>query len=124
MKIYISLPISGREKKARERAEKIAVALKELGHIPVNPFDIYAGENPDYFDHICCDLRAMMDCDAVYFDKGYYNSCGCCIEGDVIWRLMQHDKKFIKKIYGDIDFNVFLEDENLPLLKKLKELGI
>ena len=121
MKIYISLPISGRVKKARDRAEKIAKAIKEAGHEPVNPFDIYAGENPDYFDHLCADLRVMMDCDAVYFDKGFYASCGCLIEESVVNNLVRYNKKFIKKIFGDIYINAPIED---LFLKKLKELGI
>ena len=80
MKIYISLPISGREEKARDRAQIIAKKIKEAGHTPVNPFDIYAGENPGYFDHLCADLRVLMDCDAVYFDEDWESSCGCNIE--------------------------------------------
>lgn len=83
MKIYISLPISGREKEARYRAEKIAKAIKESGHIPVNPFEISAGEYPDYFDHISADLKELMKCDAIYFDKDFPDSYGCRIEWEV-----------------------------------------
>ena len=119
MKLYISLPISGREEKARERAQIIANKIKEAGHTPVNPFDINAGENPDYFDHLCADLRVMMDCDAVYFDKGFYASCGCLIEENVARSLIRYKKKYIRIIYGDLGLKAFQEE-----LQKLKELEI
>ena len=94
MKIYISLPISGKEKVARVRAAKVANIIKQAGHTPVNPFDIYAGENPDYFDHLCCDLRAMMDCDMILFYGGmHHKSCGCQIEHNVAAELIFHKKK-------------------------------
>ena len=115
MKIYISLPISGREKIARNQAEKVANLIEEAGHTPVNPFDIYAGENPNYFDHLCADLRAMMDCDAVYFDKGFYASCGCLIEENVVRTLVRHEKKYIRIIDGELGLKAIQEE-----LQKLK----
>ena len=121
MKIYISLPISGREEEARERAQMIAKAIKEAGHTPVNPFDIYAGENPDYFDHLCADLRAMMDCDAVYFDKDHYMSCGCKIEHDVAFTLMVRGKKDFIFLHGDIDYNTLLKSTNIDLATKIQD---
>lgn len=86
MKIYISIPISGQENVACQEADNIKTALSKQGHTVVSPFDIYAGKQPTYEDHICCDLRAMLDCDAVYFCTGWRNSLGCNIEHDVVSR--------------------------------------
>ena len=104
MKIYISLPISGREKIARNQAEKVANLIKEAGHTPVNPFNVYAGENPDYFDHLCYDLRAMMDCDMIlFYGKMHHKSCGCQIESNVSFELSFHKKKeFVRERASDL----------------------
>lgn len=80
MKIYISLPITGQETLAREKADRVKAALSRMGHHPVNPFDVYAGQTPEYADYLCCDLRALADCDAVYFCQGWDRSRGCRIE--------------------------------------------
>ncbi|MDE5886443.1 MAG: DUF4406 domain-containing protein [Muribaculaceae bacterium] len=98
-RIYISVPISGQEQKAREKADNIMKALSKQGHEPVNPFDIYAGHNPTYEDHICYDLRAMLDCDAILFCKGWETSCGCNIEHGIAMRFKAHGKKDFKIMY-------------------------
>lgn len=100
MKIYISIPITGREQQAREKADLIKAALSKQGHTPVTPFDIYAGKNPTYSDHLCYDLRAMLDCDAILFCEGWKQSCGCTIEHDVSMRF---------KVYGKKDFKIMYE---------------
>ena len=97
MKIYISLPISGREKEAREQADKIKQAIRNAGHEPISPFDVtIVKKKPNYFDHICADLRVMLDCDAICFSEHWITSCGCQIEFDVARILINHwKKKFI-----------------------------
>lgn len=100
MKIYISLPITGIPRKdAMQKADNIKAALSRKGHLPVSPFDIYAGHQPTYCDFICYDLRAMMDCDAVYFCEGWEQSCGCNIEHDVAMRFKAYGKKDFKIMY-------------------------
>lgn len=80
MKVYLSIPISGCEAQAREKADKIKMALSKRGFEVVNPFEIYAGDNPKYIDHLLADLRALNDCDAIYLCKGWQNSKGCQLE--------------------------------------------
>lgn len=101
MKIYISLPISADPIKAREKADNIMKALSKQGHKPVNPFDIYAGKKPTYEDYICYDLRAMLDCDAIYFCKGWHGSLGCNIEYDVAINYKKFGRKDFKRIYEE-----------------------
>lgn len=93
-KIYISLPISGLNiQKAREKADLIKARLSREGYDVVNPFDVCAGHNPIYEDHICYDLLAMLSCDAIYFCEGWNLSCGCNIEHDVAMRYKAHKRK-------------------------------
>lgn len=82
MRIYISLPITGRdEQDAREHADLMKSALSRAGHNPVNPFDIPAGvKSPAYADYLCADLRVLADCDAIFMCDGWQFSRGCRIE--------------------------------------------
>lgn len=80
MKIYISLPITGREAAAREHADKMKAMLSRNGYEVVNPFEIYAGKKANYKDHLCAGQRALMDCDAIMVCKGWEESLGCLIE--------------------------------------------
>lgn len=92
MKIYISIPITGRDqRKARHKADLAKAAISRAGHTPVSPFDIYAGKSPTYADHLCYDLRALADCDAIYLCKGWQYSRGCRIERNFA-------DEFLKKI--------------------------
>lgn len=100
MKVYISIPISGfNPNKVREHADLVKAMLSRQGHKPVSPFDIYCGEKPSYEDYITCDLRAMMDCDAIFFCKGWKQSCGCGIEYDTAMRLKAYGRKNFKIMF-------------------------
>lgn len=100
-KIYISVPISGYDyRRQRAYADTVALALSKQGYKPVNPFDIYAGKNRTWAQHIGYDLMALADCDAVFFCAGWEHSCGCCIEHDFVTRCIAHNKKNYKIIYG------------------------
>lgn len=100
MKIYISIPITGHnEAKMREHADHVKMALSRNGHEAISPFDLYIGRNPGYEDYICRDLRAMLDCDALFLCKGWRDSCGCNIEHDVALRYREFGKKNFKLMY-------------------------
>lgn len=79
-KIYISLPITGREDESRKKADMIKASLSRSGYDVVNPFDIYCGKKPNYKDYLCCDLRALADCDMIYLCNDWEQSRGCRIE--------------------------------------------
>lgn len=100
MKIYISIPISGLDlKEVRQKADMIKAKLSREGHTPVSPFDIYAGKNPTYEDYITSDLRALLDCDAIYLCEGWTMSCGCCIEHDAALNFHRFHRKNFKFIF-------------------------
>lgn len=100
MKIYISIPISNLPiDDVRQHADSVKHLLSRKGHKPISPFDIYPGKNPTYEDFICYDLRAMLDCDAIYFCQGWEHSCGCGIEHDVAMRMKAYNRKNFKIMY-------------------------
>lgn len=98
--IYISLPITGVEKQARERADLLKSRLSREGHRVISPFEIYPGAHPTYGDYISFDIRTMLnECDTIYFCKGWEMSCGCQIEHEVARLMMKFRKKNFKIIY-------------------------
>ena len=100
MKIYISIPISGLDQqKVRERADMIKARLSREGYTPVSPFEIYAGTHPTYADCIAADVRALVDCDAIYMCHGWRMSCGCTIEHGTAVALKQFRNKNFKILY-------------------------
>lgn len=116
MKVYISIPISGLdETKQRDMVGRIAKSIKDKGDVPVNPFEVDHGEiwltdcgdnsyianleELTYEDYLCADLRAMLDCDAIYFCKGWESSCGCNIEHQTAKIINRFKQKKIKFIY-------------------------
>lgn len=81
MKIYISLPITGKEKEAREKADKVKTMLSKMGWEVINPFEIYVGASASYGQHLGADVTALIDhADAIFLCKGWENSPGCRIE--------------------------------------------
>ena len=87
MKIYISIPISGKnEKEQRRLAQLKAMTLKSLKHEVVNPFIVAdetekrLGRKPTYYEYIEDDLKALSTCDAIFMMNGWTDSKGCKIE--------------------------------------------
>lgn len=84
MKIYISLPKEGREKEAREKADRVKTMLSKMGHQPVSPFEIYSGKNPTYGQYLGHDIAVLIDCcDAIFLCEGWHGSKGCQVEHKV-----------------------------------------
>lgn len=89
-KIYISLPISNKEKDAqRKRAEELAHRLNCKGYDAVNPFDIaddleekfaVSGGKPNWFDYMSEDFHELLQCDGILMDADTRSSYGCSIE--------------------------------------------
>lgn len=96
MKVYISLPITGQERTAMRKAERMKILISDNGDTPVSPFDVYAGENPTYEEYICNDLLEMLNCDAVLFCEGWEKSLGCNIERSVLRKYKRFGKKDFK----------------------------
>lgn len=82
MTIYISLPITGRESDARERADLMKAALSRAGYEVTTPFEVCAGKDATYEEYLCYDLLALSHCDAIFLCDGWQFSRGCRIEAN------------------------------------------
>ena len=80
-KVYVSLPISGYDiNLVKKRAKRAAQYLRDKGYEPVTPFDVSQDENASYAEHMGKDINALLDCDAVFFLRGWEQSKGCQLE--------------------------------------------
>ena len=80
-KVYVSLPISGHNiNYVKGKAERAAQYLRDKGYEPVTPFDVSQDENASYAEHMGKDINALLDCDAVFFLRGWEQSKGCQLE--------------------------------------------
>lgn len=83
MKIYISIPISGRPiQDAKYHAESIRERLMLHGHECVTPFEVSPDPDKPYAYHIGRDIEALLadDVKAVVFGNGFHDSQGCRLE--------------------------------------------
>ena len=85
MKVYISLPVTGKDLEQQKRyALDIAAFLLELGATPVLPFG--KPGVPDYAPyetHIRENLKLLLGCDVIYQCHGWSQSTGCVLESNV-----------------------------------------
>ena len=87
MKVYISLPITGKDIEEQKRhAESVAGWLMAAGHTVVVPFDNGLKADASYEDHLREDTKMLLGCDAVCMCKGWHLSCGCTFEHEVAVR--------------------------------------
>ena len=81
MKIYISLPITGRDFEDVEADSIFASGvIQRKGHTPVSPLEVSSDPDATYAEHIGTDITALLACDAVVFLDGYEYSKGCRLE--------------------------------------------
>lgn len=81
MKIYISLPITGRDFEEVEADSIFASGvIQRKGHTPVSPIELNHTDPEDYPAVIGTDITALLACDAVVFLDGYEYSKGCRLE--------------------------------------------
>jgi hypothetical protein len=79
-KLYISIPITGYDlEKTKKEAEMRADTFKN-DYTVISPFDVCAEENLPYSACMGKCIRALLDCDAVFFASGWTNSKGCNLE--------------------------------------------
>ena len=85
-KIYISLPITGHEDTAKQKAEEFKALLQK--HLPdcdiKTPFDVCSEEGKPYGYYLGRDIEYILTCDYVFFMNGWEHSKGCQIERAVV----------------------------------------
>lgn len=80
-KIYISGKISGIEKKAAKIFAEAEIELHERGCFQVvNPFNIEHRHDKSWQSYMKTDIKALMDCDAIYMLMNWTDSKGAEIE--------------------------------------------
>ena len=82
MKIYISGKITGLTPEEYEHNFYLYERqIKAHGHEPINPLNILPfDENHKWTDYMRADIKALMECDAVFAMKNYRESIGARIE--------------------------------------------
>ena len=81
MKIYISLPISGRDIEQVEASLIFTSAvIEKKGPTPGPPLEISPDSDATYAEHMGNDIRALLECDAALFLEGWQHSKGCRLE--------------------------------------------
>ena len=83
-KVYISIPISGRDIFAqRRRANDVAERFRRVGYEAITPFDIIPIGDPAAKDYATCmgrDSDALLRCDIIAMVDDWENSKGCRAE--------------------------------------------
>lgn len=80
-KVYISLPITGREPKdVYAQANDAASRLTLLGYEAISPLDNGLPWDAPHYQHMRKDIETLLNCDAIYFCKDYIESNGCMVE--------------------------------------------
>ena len=83
MKLYISIPITGRPlHQAKAQAEEIKAKLTPHGHECITPFDICPEPERPYAYYMGRDIEALLtdDIDGAVFGIGFEDSKGCRLE--------------------------------------------
>lgn len=79
-RVYISLPITGIAPDVVSQTNTAAKAhIKSQGYSPISPLDVCQGIE-GYANQMGKDITALLDCDAVYFCRGWRQSRGCKTE--------------------------------------------
>lgn len=80
MKTYICGPMTGYLEWNFPAFNKAAEHLQKLGHTTVNPVDINPDTATPWIECMKEDLRALIDCDAIYMLNGWNKSKGATLE--------------------------------------------
>lgn len=100
-KIYISLPISGRDiKDVESDIKSAATQIEKHGFKAVSPLEVSPDPEAGYAGHIERGITALLGCDAVLVLPGWVESKGCALEMEAA-RI--YGKKMLTN-YGMLDY--------------------
>lgn len=86
MKVYISGKVSGMEVEATKLFKKAEEDIKALGLIPVNPMTLNHIHDKSWSSYMKEDLKALLECDAIYLLPNWNQSKGAAIEHNIaVW---------------------------------------
>jgi len=99
-KIYISGPITGQEDTAEARFENSEKLLLEYGWDVVNPMKLnHDNHDKSWESFMKVDLKAMMECDAIYMMREWQGSKGAIMERDIAKKLKMKIIMFSDSLY-------------------------
>lgn len=88
MKVYISGKITGLETSVYEsNFQKAEDLLKKFGFEPINPVKLTHDHDKSWLSFMRVDLKALLDCDAIYMLDNWEESKGAKIEYDLAKQL-------------------------------------
>lgn len=79
-KIYISGKITGMEEEAEKLFKFHAKIIESKGFEPVNPMELNHNHDKSWLAFMREDLKALCDCDGVFFMENWFESPGAVIE--------------------------------------------
>lgn len=79
-KIYVAGPMRGYEELNFPAFNAAAADLRAFGWDVVNPVDINPDPNAEWKDCMVKDIKALVDCDAIYMLNGWQQSKGASLE--------------------------------------------
>lgn len=103
-KIYISGPITGIPNQNRKAFEEASVRLTCTGWDAVIPHDV--SSETEWLLAMKADIKALMDCDAIFMLSEWQKSIGAVIEHDLAVKLGY------LVFYSYMDFFNHIEDGN------------
>lgn len=104
MKIYIAGKISGEPlAQCTMKFGTIQKCLENLAHEAINPLEVCVGAGLSWHEAMRKDIKALMDCDAIYVLKDYTESRGALLEYQIavamdflIFRSLEEVRKYNK----------------------------
>lgn len=88
LRVYISGPMTGRPGMNAPAFFAAAHALREAGHVPVNPVEVCQQLGlTEWTDCMRADIKALCDCDAIALLPGWEMSQGAQLELHIAHRL-------------------------------------
>ncbi|WP_346236718.1 DUF4406 domain-containing protein [Niabella insulamsoli] len=87
MKAYISGKITGSESDAEEKFQDAESKVAAMGLIPVNPMTINHEHDLTWESYMKEDLKALLDCQAIYMLPCWKDSKGATIEHNLALEL-------------------------------------
>lgn len=88
--VYVSGPMTGLPDFNFPAFNAAAASLRAKGHQVVNPAELDvqdAGKPMQWSDYLRRDIRALMDCEAIYMLDGWANSKGARLEHHIAQQL-------------------------------------
>lgn len=79
-KLYINLPITGRDINAVKKQAEELRNIWGSDYEVITPFDICPEDGKDYSCYMGKDIEELLKCDAIYMSPGWINSKGCNAE--------------------------------------------